>query len=510
MRISKKIISLLCIVIVVISVSAIITGNVAFATDNAAVTHERIEATEDTVSATAPSVPTGIITLSKSKLALGVSESYNLVATIKNSDTENQTIIWTTTNNAIVTVVNGKLTAKKTGTATVKAMLENGSVANCSVTVKKAPTKISLNKTAITLGVGENFDLNASLPSGSASYSIKYSSSNNSVATVKSAGGVVTAKATGTAKITATTYNGKKVTCTVTVKKAPSKLSLNKTSITMGVGEKFDLNSSLPQGSAAYSIKYTTNKNNVASVKSAGGVVTANEVGTSKITATAYNGKQVTCTVTVKKAPTSVSLNKTSLSVQTGKTYDLNSKVSSNSASYSVKYTSSNPKVASVKSSGGIVTGTTAGTATITATTFNGKKATCKVTVTRPKTYTDDDLFCLAAVIWQEAGSTYCSDTLQYYVGNVVMNRVESSEFPNTIRGVITSRGQYGTMYWNGVSIPTPQDPITEAAIERCYDKAKKILEGYRPLPKSVVYQAGFVQGSGVHSCVDGMYFCYR
>lgn len=119
-------------------------------------------------------------------------------------------------------------------------------------------------------------------------------------------------------------------------------------------------------------------------------------------------------------------------------------------------------------------------------------------------------MFCLAAVIWQEAGSTYCSDTLQYYVGNVVLNRVDSPDFPNSIRNVITSRGQYGTMYWSGVSIPNAKDPITAGAIERCYDKARKLLEGYRPLPKNVVYQAGFVQGSGVHSCVDGMYFCYR
>ena len=509
MRISKKIISSALIIVITVLLITVGMSSMAFAVEentNTFVANIATELPEDSITATAP---TGTISLSKSSITLGVNESYTLSATIKDTNNSNRTVTWTTTNNSIVTVNNGKLTAKKVGTATINAVLENGSIAKCVVTVKKAPTSVNLNKTSITLGVGENFDLNSSLPSGCVAYSIKYSSDNTKIATVKSAGGLVTAKAIGTAKITATTYNGKTVTCNVTVKKAPTSINLNKTSITLGVGEKFDLNSSLPSGCGAYSIKYTAN-NSVADVKASGGIITANKVGTSKITATTYNGKKIDCTVTVKSAPKSISLNKTNLSVQKGKTYDLNSKVSSNSASYSVKYTSSNPKVATVKASGGIVTGSETGTATITATTFNGKKATCKVTVTKAKNYSEDDLFCLAAVIWQEAGSTYCSDTMQYYVGNVVLNRVASPEFPNTVRGVITSRGQYGTMYWNGVSIPTAKDPITQWAIERCYDKAKKLLEGYRPLPNNVVYQAGFVQGSGVYSCVDGMYFCYR
>ena len=53
--------------------------------------------------------------------------------------------------------------------------------------------------------------------SGTASYSIKYSSSNTGIATVNSSG-LVTAKKSGTAIITAKTYNGKTATCKITVK----------------------------------------------------------------------------------------------------------------------------------------------------------------------------------------------------------------------------------------------------------------------------------------------------
>ena len=468
---------------------------------------EATEPTQPTEPATA--LPTGSIVLAKKKLTMGVNETVKIKASLVDSNDATQAIEWTSSNESVLTVNNGKITAKKAGSAVITASLANGNYAECYVTIKNAPSKVSLNKTSLTLGIGETYDLNSKLPAGCGSYSIKYTSNNSAVATVKSSGGYVTAKKEGTAVITATTYNGKKVTCKITVKKAPNSVTLNKKSLTLGVGETYDLNSKLPKGTAAHSIVYSSSNSSVATVKSAGGFVTAKKVGTATITATTYNGKKVTCKITVKNAPTRVSLNKSSLSIAntSSSSFDLNSSLNSNSASHSIKYTSSNKKVATVKSSGGIVTPVSEGTATITATTYNGKTAKCTVTVT--KGYTDDDLYCLAAVIWQEAGSTYCSDNLQLMVGNVVLNRVESDQFPDSIRGVITSKYAYGTMYWDGVSIPTATDPITESAIDRCYANAKKLLDGYRILPEDVVYQAGFVQGSGVYTVESGQYFCH-
>ncbi|WP_294907604.1 Ig-like domain-containing protein [uncultured Ruminococcus sp.] len=169
------------------------------------------------------------------------------------------------------------------------------------VTVKKAPAYISLNKTSITLGIGETFDLNSYVNSGAAAYSRPYSSSNSRVASVTKSGGLVTAKAVGTAKVTVKTYNGKTATCTVTVKKAPTKISLNKTNLTLKVGQTFDLNSYVNSGAAAYSRPYSSSNSRVASVTKSGGLVTAKSVGTAKITVKTFNGKTATCTVNVKK-----------------------------------------------------------------------------------------------------------------------------------------------------------------------------------------------------------------
>ena len=81
--------------------------------------------------------------------------------------------------------------------------------------------------------------------------------------------------------------------------------------------------------------------------------------------------------------PTSVSLNKTSLALEIGRTYTLIKTVSPSNAVTSYTWRSSNTSVATVDSNGK-VTAKKAGTATITVKTSNGKTATCNVTVNLP------------------------------------------------------------------------------------------------------------------------------
>lgn len=313
------------------------------------------------------------VKLNKSSLTLGKGESYTIKA--------NGNATWSSSNKNILTVSNGKITAKNTGTAMIVAKGLNGSKANCMVTVRNAPNSISLNKTNLTLGIGETYDLDSRLPKNTASFSVKYTSDNSSTASVVSAGGLVTAKREGTATITATTYNGKKVNCTVTVKKAPKTMRLNKTKITLGVGETYDLDSYLPSGTAAHSIKYTSNNSNLVSVISAGGLVTAKKEGVANITVIAYNGVKAQCTVTVKKEPKKLSLNNTELELNIGEKFDLDSSVPNGTAAYHVYYSSNNSDTANVAKYGGLVTAMKKGKAKITAEAYNGVKITCYVNV---------------------------------------------------------------------------------------------------------------------------------
>ena len=120
------------------------------------------------------------------------------------------------------------------------------------------------------------------------------------------------------------------------------------------------------------------------------------------------------------------------------------------------------------------------------------------------------DVENLAIVVCQEAGGQTME--LKMMVANVVMNRVASRSFPNTIYGVLTQPWQYervtreGGIYW-------PDWPGT-AEKESCREAARRVISGERLLPSNVVYQASFTQGSGVYAYYPsqwgGYYFCYE
>ena len=352
---------------------------------------QAVQPTENTSSTELSSIPTAeeeeptkaepkYLTLSQAVLSLGIGERYTLCCTLPDGSIASN--ISYSTNNSLVARVDfktGEVIAAGTGTAQITAKTPGGTKAVCNITVGYAPSSIVINKTKLVLGVGEKFNLNSSLPSGCASYNTAYSTNNALVADVVKDNGLVTAKAVGTAKITVKTYNGKTAVCVINVKKAPKSISLNKKQITLGVGERFDLNSSLPSDCGAYSVAYSTNNAKTADVKRAGGLVTAKAVGTAKITVKTYNGKTAVCTFTVKTQAKSVTLNSKEIVMYVGKSFDLNSSIPKNTAAYYRLYSTSNAKIATVTRGGGIVKALKAGTATISCTLSNGKKAICKV-----------------------------------------------------------------------------------------------------------------------------------
>ena len=127
--------------------------------------------------------------------------------------------------------------------------------------------------------------------------------------------------------------------------------------------------------------------------------------------------------------------------------------------------------------------------------------------------YTEDDVYALAVAIYREAGSDYLTDEHRALVGCVVMNRVRSKLFPNTVRGVLTQYGQYDGLWQNGVYFPSGVSSSSHA-VKRAYRIAREVLEGKWECPSNVLFQANFRQGSGVYRAISGggtvTYFCYR
>ena len=155
-------------------------------------------------------------------------------------------------------------------------------------------------------------------------------------------------------------------------------VALNKTAVNIGIDQKYHLQATVIPTDALQNVTWRSSDKTIATVNKNGTVV-GKKVGTVTITARTNNGKTTTCKINVKKAPESITLDKETLTLNVNSNYTFKKTLSANSAT-SYKWTSSNPDVVRVYSTGKIVA-QKSGTSTITVTTHNGKTASCEVTV---------------------------------------------------------------------------------------------------------------------------------
>lgn len=272
---------------------------------------------------------------------------------------------------------NGLVVAHKRGTATIVCFAGDTPVANCVVTVAKAPKKVQFPDKAIVMSRDEWRAYPATLPKGCAG-AISYASDNPGVLAVDGAGNLCGVSG-GTATLVATTYNGKQATCSVRVLggPAPTWVSLSQSELYLPAKGTAQLSAAFDEGRDAI-LTYTTSNKKVATV-SENGLVTGLRGGQATITVTTHNGLTATCAVTVYIAPKKVTLNVKKLTMRPNEIYQLVATLTKNSIS-DIAWESDNPGVASVDGSG-VVVSNNVGQAKITATTTNGKRATCTVTV---------------------------------------------------------------------------------------------------------------------------------
>lgn len=170
---------------------------------------------------------------------------------------------------------------------------------------KVAVSGITLNNSTLSLTTGQNFTLQAMLsPSNATNKEVTWESSDAGVAAV-SKDGVVTAKKAGKATIVvkAADESGKYASCVVTVtevKKEVTGVTLNKSSLNLGVGGSEVLSATvLPADATNKQVTWLSSTPSVATV-SQSGVVTGVKEGTTQISViTADGSKTAICSVTV-------------------------------------------------------------------------------------------------------------------------------------------------------------------------------------------------------------------
>lgn len=239
----------------------------------------------------------------------------NVVMTVGDKDTlsvgyvpenaENKSVVWSSSDEAIVTVEEGVLTAVAAGDAVITADCD-GVTDECTVTVNEKDIEVEsveLNKTEAELVVGETLRLEATvLPEEASGLTVTWSSSASEIVSVDDEGNV-SALSEGKATITAEA-GGVTATCDVTVSSASipvESVTVSEESIEIKIGETFTLTATvLPENAEDKTVTWSSSDNAIATV-SDDGVVTGVAVGNATIVAAAGQRTAV-CSVKVSGA----------------------------------------------------------------------------------------------------------------------------------------------------------------------------------------------------------------
>ena len=250
----------------------------------------------------------------------------------------------------------------------------------------------------VCIRVGESITLKTTItPSNATNKNVTWSTNNKTVATVSSKGVVKGLKA-GTVTITATSKDNKKIkaTCKITVnpKVSVTGLKITNGNVSIPFGGSITLKTTItPSNATNKGVTWSSSDNKTATVSSSG-VVKGLKAGTVTITATSKDNSKInhSCKITVEPPYVPVkSLKITNggyLTLLRGEKITLKTTVTpSNATNKDVTWSSSNPLVAKVSSSGVVTSAndlaTFKGEVTITATSKDNKNniASCTVFV---------------------------------------------------------------------------------------------------------------------------------
>ena len=342
------------------------------------------------------------VSLKDHTLTVKKGDTESLTATVYPERASNAKVRWSSSNPDVASVSEtGLLTAKASGTATITVTTDEGGFKDtCEVTVESNVTGIKLSTSMLNLIVDETADLTATVePAGASNAKVRWSSTDESVATVveKDGKGHVVAVAPGKADICATTEDGGlHAFCTVQVGSKVDRITLSRNALSLYTTDAQNadvsnrtLTATVTPADAEVELVWTSSDETVATVKATGNTCVITPVGSGTATvqvSTPDGGVSARASVTVKQPYTAITLNPQTLSLNEGETATLTATASPQTEDDAVVWNSSDPAVATVDTNGR-VSAVNSGTAMITAASRERPtvvKATCTVTVTSP------------------------------------------------------------------------------------------------------------------------------
>ena len=295
--------------------------------------------------------------------------------------------IWDGDSDAVtVEKESGVVTAEKTGTATVGKILGDGRKVSCTITVSGYAVKQITIEGTQEMRIGETQNLKLSIKPTEAQddANVTWKSDRPEILSVDETG-KVTAHQSGSATITATadSVHGE---LTISVNPNLTALKIVPDRMKMFVGDSIAVQiETTPADANLDALQWKSDNAEIAYYKD--GRIYGVGVGTTRITASVGD---VTASCTVRVAINgSISLDKKSMTLQVGKTGQLQANTTGALEGQKITWRSSNPAVASVDAAGK-VRANKEGSAEITAEAL-GVKAACQVTVTGSKKQPDNN-----------------------------------------------------------------------------------------------------------------------
>ena len=163
----------------------------------------------------APVVAVESITFDKAQYEVEKGATVAIVATVNPTNATNKTLEWSSSDEAVATVVNGVVKGVSVGKATITASAKDGSGVVCQAEITVSETLvegITFDKAQYEVEEGATVEILATItPDNASTKTLKWTSSNEAVATVED--GVVRGVSVGKATITATAMDASGVVC---------------------------------------------------------------------------------------------------------------------------------------------------------------------------------------------------------------------------------------------------------------------------------------------------------
>lgn len=200
---------------------------------------------------TVKDIPVTSLKLNKQSATLHPDESAALQADIQPANATDKSIAWKSSNSAVASVdEKGRVTALKSGTAVISAVMKNGLRAECKVTVKIAVDYVQLDSAYKDVYVTQTGQLNATVyPEDATNKKVKWRSTNTSVVRVDQTGHYKALKS-GFAYIYATSEDNEHIErfCEINVNVPPVEVNIQESSLNLKRGQSYQLNSSYNNG----------------------------------------------------------------------------------------------------------------------------------------------------------------------------------------------------------------------------------------------------------------------